>query len=232
MNEKYFDSRKIYTPSSSILQQAKSNDYYELQKQATAFKDIGNWDFALACLYKAKEISLQNQHSPEPQYITRLAIFLQQAGMFEEAVSELHNLFELADTYTKYLVKGIRKNKKLYFAKFRANYLEHLFDKAALIYKREKELDKATYFKGLSAHFLQESSDLDNKISDIESAEYEKELVELSKPESKLTQDDWDKIRKLTNGTDEEKKMSSHSKMIVRFLLLVLILYSAYAYFF
>lgn len=235
MNENYFDSKKIYTPSSSGLQQATTNDYYELQKQATSFKDIGDWDSALACLYKAKELSLQNKHSPEYQYITRLAVFLQQAGMFEESVSELHSLFKLTNTYTKYLVKGIRKNKKLYVAKFRADYLEHLFDKAALIYKREKELDKAVYFKEVSANFLQESRGLDKRISDIESAEYEKELEELSKPESKLTKTDWEKIRILTNNTNEDKKLASHNKaieMIVGLLVLVAIIYGIYAYFF
>lgn len=231
--ENPFAVGKIYTPTQSSLKKANSDDYYELQKKATFFKGKGDWDTALACLYKAKEISLQNKHSTESQYLTRLAIFLQQAEMFEESVSELHDLFELSDTYTKYLIKGIRKHKKLYFTQYRVNYLGHLFDKAALIYKRQKDLEKAAHFKELSAKFSQESCELDRKISDIESAEYEKELEELAKPESKLTEDDWKKIRKLTNKSSQKSITSKESsEMILGFIFLGAIIYSIYAYFF
>ncbi|MGX2951433.1 hypothetical protein ACWIUA_11125 [Ursidibacter sp. B-7004-1] len=235
MGEQYFQSGKVYTPTSASLKQASSDDYYELQKQATFFKNNNEWEVALACLYKAKFISLQNKHSPEPQYITRLAVFLQQAGMFDESVSELYDLFELSDTYTKYLIKGIRKHKKLYFAEYRANYLGHLFDKAALIHKRQKDFEKATHFKELSAKFSQESYELDRKISEIESAEYEKELEELTKPESKLTEGDWKKIRKLTQEINADKKQVSQNKvieMIVGSLFLIAVIYGIYSYFF
>lgn len=177
----YFNSSKIYKPSELDLNQAHSDDYYELQKLATVFKDKKQWDFALACLYKAKQIAQKDGVYPELQYITRLALFLQQAGKFEESKSELKWIYEKTEHYSTYLVENLSSNQALLQKSFKLNYLSHLFDKARLIYKREKQLEEAEQFALISKQYQEEwkyINELLEQQNDFELVEYHKKIEE------------------------------------------------------
>lgn len=176
----YFDGKIIYTPSKDELKQIHNiDDYAELQRRATAFKK-DNINLSLACLYKAKQVG--DIGFPMLQNILRLPLFLQQAGKFEEAKSELQSIFNNADEYANNMVENYSGNKKLYSQYTKANYLEYLFDKARLIYKREKLLSEAEQFQTMSLTFREERIKLRARIdreSDIELKEYQLEVQEI-----------------------------------------------------
>ena len=136
MNNVFFESSKSYKPDSLDLKQIKINDYDELQKLATSYKG-DNWALCLACLFKAKPFLYTKGSAPLLQQMTRLPIFLQQAGLFEESKYELQELFDNVDSHIEKCAESIGKNKELYKKYLKALYLNHLFDKARLIYKRE-----------------------------------------------------------------------------------------------
>lgn len=68
-----FKPNQPYTPKVSI----DITDIAELNRWATAAKG-NDWDTALACLFRAKEL-MENQYQDFPQRL-RLPLFLQQAG--------------------------------------------------------------------------------------------------------------------------------------------------------
>ncbi|TYG34181.1 hypothetical protein FW755_03285 [Lonepinella koalarum] len=180
-NTNYFNSLKSYIPNKSDLNTISENNFYELQKLATAFKDDNQWDNALLCLYKAKLVSIQENFSPELQYTTRLALFLQQAGLFEESKSELQALFNNVDNYVHILLSNQRTNQAILRRKYKAIYLENLFDKARLIYKREQQIEQATIFKDKRDEYRKQEKHFDEILSeqtDIELEEFYKEIEE------------------------------------------------------
>lgn len=162
----YFDGKCRYIPDQQTLAKITCNEFYELQKLATEFKTNKEWEMALACLYKAKYLAVSNNHAPELQYVMRLALFLQQANHFEESKAELQELFETVDVHTQNLVKGLNRDQALLSKKFKALYLETLFDKARLIYKRGKCIQEAEHFGELSLQYRKEVEYLDNIIDE------------------------------------------------------------------
>ena len=113
MNNVFFESSKSYKPDSLDLKQIKINDYDELQKLATSYKG-DNWALCLACLFKAKPFLYTKASAPLLQQMTRLPIFLQQAGLFEESKHELQELFDNVDSHIEKCAESIGKNKELY----------------------------------------------------------------------------------------------------------------------
>lgn len=80
------------------------------------------------------------------------------------------------------MVENYTGNKKLYAQYTKANYLEYLFDKARLIYKREKLLSEAEQFQTMSLTFRNESIELRTKIDEereLELKEYQLEINEV-----------------------------------------------------
>ena len=111
MSHIFFESSKSYKPDSSEIKQIKINDYDELQKLATSYKG-DNWALCLACLFKAKPFLYTKGSAPLLQQMTRLPIFLQQAGLFEESKYELQELFDNVDSHIEKCAESIGKNKE------------------------------------------------------------------------------------------------------------------------
>ena len=142
MSHIFFESSKSYKPDSSEIKQIKINDYDELQKLATSYKG-DNWPLCLTCLFKAKPFLYMKGSAPLLQQMTRLPIFLQQAGLFE------------------------------------ALYLNHLFDKARLIYKREGLNNLSIQFKSIAPSYFEESKVLAlelDKLRKLELAEFRRDI--------------------------------------------------------
>ena len=156
MSHIFFESSKSYKPDSSEIKQIKINDYDELQKLATSYKG-DNWALCLACLFKAKPFLYTKGSAPLLQQMTRLPIFLQQAGLFEESKYELQELFDNVDSHIEKCAESIGKNKELYKKYLKALYLNHLFDKARLIYKREGLNNLSIQFKSIASSYFEES---------------------------------------------------------------------------
>lgn len=183
MRHIFFESSKSYKPDSSEIKQIKINDYDELQKLATSYKG-DNWALCLACLFKAKPFLYTKGSAPLLQQMTRLPIFLQQAGLFEESKYELQELFDNVDSHIEKCAESIGKNKELYKKYLKALYLNHLFDKARLIYKREGLNNLSIQFKSIASSYFEESKVLAlelDKLRKLELAEFRRECEELDK---------------------------------------------------
>lgn len=183
MSHIFFESSKSYKPDSSEIKQIKINDYDELQKLATSYKG-DNWALCLTCLFKAKPFLYTKGSAPLLQQMTRLPIFLQQAGLFEESKYELQELFDNVDSHIEKCAESIGKNKELYKKYLKALYLNHLFDKARLIYKREGLNNLSIQFKSIASSYFEESKVLAlelDKLRKLELAEFRRECEELDK---------------------------------------------------
>ena len=73
---------------------ARDDRVAELLRQATAFKDRKEWDAALAVLVEAKGLMLVSPVSYPAETWCKYPLYLQQAGCFEEAISEFHFLLD------------------------------------------------------------------------------------------------------------------------------------------
>ena len=229
-----FTSPKSFKPTLMELERINANEYDELQKLATVYKGE-NWRLALTCLFKAKELLFTKGTAPVLQQVTRFPIFLQQAGYFDEAKFELQELLNNADYYAQNDVKGIRKNKKLFKQYFKTLYLEHLFDKASLIYKRQKLLQESDELHQISLGYSKERAELRQKIDDIKEKElmaFEKECEELSKQYPDLASiDEVIKKAEKQNASQNKAKENSFLEAIVGFVVFILIAYGIYKLF-
>ncbi|HDR1021280.1 TPA: hypothetical protein QB352_000517 [Pasteurella multocida] len=152
----FFDGSKTYQPNILELEQIEIEEYYELQKLATAYK-YDNWGLSLACLFKAKKLLNPEGNPPLLQNITRLPLFLQQAGLFEESKSELQELFDNVEYYVENQIHSMNENQELSRKYYKAQYLNHLFDKARLIYKREKLDELSNKFNLIALDYAKEA---------------------------------------------------------------------------
>lgn len=142
---KLFEPNRPYYPKVSM----DITDVAELNRQATAFKGK-DWDSALACLMKAKEL-MDDQYQDFPQRL-RLPLFLQQAGEFDAAKYEFAYLLDNIDRYVELEITG-RQDKKLQRAFLKNLCLERLFDKARVMFKREKLKDEEEQCRLLSEQY-------------------------------------------------------------------------------
>jgi len=71
---------------------ARDERVAELLRQATAFKDKKEWDAALDVLAEAKKLMLVSPVAYPAETWCKYPLYLQQAGRFEEAVSEFQFL--------------------------------------------------------------------------------------------------------------------------------------------
>lgn len=145
---KLFEPNQPY-PSDKIFP-VYSTDIAELNREATRHKNEKNWPAALSCLFKAKELTA-NDHQDVQQRL-RLPLFLQQAGFFEAAKHELQYLLEHTDHFISLEASG-RQNLRLQKVFLKNLYLERLFDKARLIYQREKQTGQAAQCQTLSEQY-------------------------------------------------------------------------------
>lgn len=124
-------------------------DIAYLNRQATVFKDRKEWHQALLCLYQVRAVADKNREPVMVATLLRLPLFLQQAGYFEAAKYELSYLLKNMDKFIKREIKGLLcPDKQLVF--HREIYFENIYTKAALIFKREKDKETASYFANLA----------------------------------------------------------------------------------
>ena len=228
MNNVFFESSKSYKPGSLDLKQIKINDYDELQKLATSYKG-DNWALCLACLFKAKPFLYTKASAPLLQQMTRLPIFLQQAGLFEESKHELQELFDNVDSHIEKCAESIGKNKELYKKYLKALYLNHLFDKARLIYKREGLNDLSIQFKSIASSYFEESKVLAlelDKLRKLELAEFRRECEELDK----LYPNAYEAADLVIEQSKNAKKVKLRGDMLKVFILF-LVCYVIYEFF-
>ncbi|WP_109103628.1 hypothetical protein [Aggregatibacter segnis] len=228
MNNVFFESSKSYKPDSLDLKQIKINDYDELQKLATSYKG-DNWALCLACLFKAKPFLYTKGSAPLLQQMTRLPIFLQQAGLFEESKYELQELFDNVDSHIEKCAESIGKNKELYKKYLKALYLNHLFDKARLIYKREGLNNLSIQFKSIASSYFEESKVLAlelDKLRKLELAEFRRECEELDK----LYPNAYEAADLVIEQSKNAKKVKLRGDMLKVFILF-LVCYVIYEFF-
>lgn len=118
----------------------------ELNRAATRYKDEKDWDKAIACLREASDLTPKSNMSYAAEHYTRLPLFLQQGGRFEEAMQEFESL--LAS------VPGIIAKEFAHQNKTTRTMLEHayyytIYDKMRLACKRQKLIDKAAEYEAL-----------------------------------------------------------------------------------
>lgn len=132
------------------ITQIRGKDIAMLNRRATAYKDQGNWASALACLYRAREVALNRGIPQTIAQLLRLPLFLQQAGFFGAAKYELQYLLENMAEFIALETKGLNF-MELQTAFHKEIYLEAICNKAALIFKREKDKETAVLFKIMEA---------------------------------------------------------------------------------
>jgi len=109
---------------------------YQLERQATAHKQAGDWASAIDCLRRAQAI--RGPLNAE----TRLAKYLQQAGFFDVAMQEIQNLIDGSHAWAEgnfgHRPPSMRRCQQ-------AGWLVRLHKDAALICKREKQKDRQAH---------------------------------------------------------------------------------------
>lgn len=158
-----FDPNVPYHTSNQI--QIDSNDIAELNREATRYKTEKNWEYALACLFKAKELT-KGQYCDILQRL-RLPLFLQQAGRFEAAKYELAYLLQNTDRFVALEAEG-RQNLRLQKIFLKNLYLERLFDKARLIFQREKQNESMGKCAELSKQYAEKRVEANEKLRNAE----------------------------------------------------------------
>lgn len=149
--QNFFESTTQYHPLNEDLI-AETRDHYELERLATQYKSEKNWNKALSCLYEVKN---NLEDIDDPHYFNlalRLALYLQQAGRFDEAKFELQNLVDNLDYIVELKIAHHREKKDFHiYQKWAKNLLLHqIFDTARKIYKREKLNAEAQEFEKIS----------------------------------------------------------------------------------
>ncbi len=129
---------------SVLAQSITETEEYQLERQATAHKQAGNWAGAIDCLRRAQAIR-------GPLYAdTRLAKYLQQAGFFDVAMQEIQTLidgsFAWAEGHFGHQPHSVRRCQQ-------AGWLARLHQDAALICKREGEKDRQAHHEAEAEHW-------------------------------------------------------------------------------
>lgn len=118
-----------------------------LHREATTHKGV-NWDAAVACLQEAAGLMRLHNSLFDTDRWTRLPVFLQQAGRFDEAMQEFDSL--LSDVKPR----AIREmtNSRSPSAVKRHTHLNYyrIYDKMRMVCKRQKLHDKAQEYQNLS----------------------------------------------------------------------------------
>lgn len=146
---KLFEPNTPYQPPADAPY-ISDTDVAALNREATRYKDEGDWTAALACLFQAKRLT-ENEIQHFPQRL-RLPLFLQQAGHFEAAKYEFLYLLEHMDDFVALDVAGMQ-DLRLKKSFVKNHCLERLFDKARLVFEREKQIGQAEKCRALSAQY-------------------------------------------------------------------------------
>lgn len=119
-----------------------------LHRDATTHKKV-NWNAAVACLQEAANLMREHDFPHGTQTWTRLPVFLQQAGRFDEAMQEFERLLvEVKPRIAKEIAlcrpspSAVKKFTHLSYAQ--------IYDKMRMVCQRQKIPEKAQEYKHLS----------------------------------------------------------------------------------
>ncbi|MDK4685420.1 hypothetical protein QDY72_09660 [Kingella negevensis] len=162
---KLLEPNKAYERKPSILTgELLQLGVWKLHGTATQFKKT-QWDLAIECLFRAKEIDGQNGEWQSIHNYLRLPLFLQQAGFFEsskfEFIQLINQLGEIVEREAKY-----HNQKALYKKWLNHLYLSLVFDKIRLSFKREKLNEQAEYFENLAKQYQELADEIQKKLDD------------------------------------------------------------------
>lgn len=123
-----------------------------LHREATTHKDM-NWPAAVTCLQEA--VSLMREHPGN--YVldrwTRLPVFLQQAGRFEEAMQEFEKL--LSEVEGRVKQEGPDSASAAWLEYMVNLNNQKIYDKIRMVCKREKRRDDAARYGALSKQYAE-----------------------------------------------------------------------------
>lgn len=111
------------------------SEEYQLERQATALKKMGDWDGAIAALRQVKALQDHRYQS------TRLAKYLQQAGRLDDALQEIEWLVEHSQQWA---VAMFAHQPASVLQCQRISWLVRVHGDAILICKRAKRTDLQT----------------------------------------------------------------------------------------
>ena len=126
---------------------ARDDRLAELLRQATAFKDQKDWDAALTALAEAKRLMLVSPVSYPAETWCKYPLYLQQAGRFEEAMSEFQFLLDDLERRARRDAQlddpnvGSRRRKMVYYRDIIRNDTPVIKEKMALARARQTKAD-------------------------------------------------------------------------------------------
>ena len=114
-----------------------------LHREATTHKKF-NWGAGVACLQEASDLMRRHGGNYVIDRWTRLPVFLQQAGRYEDAIKEFKRLLKEVETRVKN--DAFEGTSPETIEKYiHLNYF-HIYDKMRMVSKRQKDLDQAAKY--------------------------------------------------------------------------------------
>lgn len=118
-----------------------------LHQEATANKKT-NWDKAITCLQEAADLMRRHDSKHETERWTRLPVFLQQAGRFDEAMLEFERLLKEVKPR---MLNEMSESRYPGAVKIYTHLAYcQIYDKMRMACKRQKMPDKASEYQDLS----------------------------------------------------------------------------------
>jgi tetratricopeptide (TPR) repeat protein len=141
-----------------------------LHREATQHKE-SNWAAAIACLQDASDLMRRHNSHYVLDRWTRLPVFLQQAGRYEEAMQEFQRL--LSEVKARVEKEAESVTLPSYRRKLEHQNFEHIYDKMRMVCKREKLPDKALEYQTLAEKHRMIVDELSALLEIERKAEYE-----------------------------------------------------------
>jgi len=145
-------------------------DIRDLGIAATQLKDQGNWEKAIECLQKQKELMPLVKTEFTPQNYMRLPKFLQQAGRMPEAIVECD--FVLNNIQSSYKVQAYndmriiynreKKNKEAYYYGRLSDAWQAIMYKSRTSIAPENSESIDFWKKNINSHFKKQSNEVVN----------------------------------------------------------------------
>lgn len=128
-----------------------------LHREATTYKEV-NWPAAVTCLQRAVRLMRKHPGNYILDHWTRLPVFLQQAGRFEEAMQEFDRLLNEVEDRVK---QESPDDASAAWIEYIVNLnCQKIYDKMRMVCKRQKRLNDVTRYRALSNQYAERVSEL------------------------------------------------------------------------
>lgn len=135
------------TATMSITKNPIDERIAALHREATQHKG-DDWNAAIACLQEASDLMRRHGGYYGFDRWTRLPVFLQQAGRFDEAMREFERL--LSEVEDRVKNEGSDRSTPASIQKYIHLNYQQIYDKMRMVCKRQKLLDKAAEYQALT----------------------------------------------------------------------------------